>query len=228
MYQMDRPALTVATTTTDPLMEPTVTAFRGHEVLATGPLREVARVVWHAVKHGTSADGAVLIFDDATARVIDLEMRGDEARMLAHLDATLKAGMAAKAESAALTDRGDVADAGPRPRGRPRLGVVAREITLLPRHWEWLAAQPGGASVAIRKLVDAARRAPSDEERTRAARDVAYRFLNAVAGDLPQFEEVIRALYRGDEARVRDLMQPWPQDIQRYAARLAYPSAMNG
>src|ERR1700739_3037247 len=44
--------------------------------------------------------------------------------------------------------------------GRPKLGVVAREVTLLPRHWDWLATQPGGGSVALRKLVGEARRGP--------------------------------------------------------------------
>ncbi len=202
---------------------PTVTAFRGHELLAAGALRDVAQVVWRVVKGAEPHHGAVLVFDDATARVIDLEMRGDEAAMLAHLDAMLRANAAASAEHVDSPDTRSLIDSTPRPRGRPKLGVVAREITLLPRHWEWLAAQPGGASVAIRKLVDAARRAPSDDDRAKAARDVAYRFMNAMAGDLPEFEEVIRALYRGDEARVRELMQAWPRDIRAYSARLAFP-----
>ncbi len=202
---------------------PMVTAFRGHELLAAGALRDVARVVWRVVKGAEPHHGAVLVFDDATARVIDLEMRGDEAAMLAHLDAMLRASAAASAEHVDIPDTRTPVDSTPRPRGRPKLGVVAREITLLPRHWEWLAAQPGGASVAIRKLVDAARRAPSDDDRAKAARDVAYRFMNAMAGDLPEFEEVIRALYRGDEARVCELMQAWPRDIRAYSARLAFP-----
>lgn len=208
---------------TSPMDSPMVTAFRGHELLAAGALRDVARVVWRAVKHAEPHHGAVLVFDDATGRVIDLEMRGDEARMLAHLDAMLRANPVARADHAVGADTRVGADAAPRPRGRPKLGVVAREITLLPRHWEWLAAQPGGASVAIRKLVEAARRAPSDDERAKAARDVAYRFMNAVAGDLSEFEEVIRALYRGDESRVREHMRDWPQDIAAYSARLAFP-----
>jgi len=208
---------------TSPHGSPMVTAFRGHELLAAGALRDVAQVVWRAVKGAEPQHGSVLVFDDATARVIDLEMRGDEAAMLAHLDAMLRANAAASAEHVDSPDTRTPVDSTPRPRGRPKLGVVAREITLLPRHWEWLAAQPGGASVAIRKLVDAARRAPSDDDRAKAARDVAYRFMNAMAGDLPEFEEVIRALYRGDEARVRELMQAWPRDIRAYSARLAFP-----
>lgn len=199
---------------------PTVTAFRGHERLATGALRDVARVVWRAVKDAESHHGAVLVFDDATGRVIDLEMRGDERAMLAHVDVMLRTSQAAPVQTS-----GESVDPVPRPRGRPKLGVVAREITLLPRHWEWLSTQPGGASVALRKLVDAARRTNTDEDRTKAARDVAYRFMHAMAGDLSQFEEVIRALYRGDEARCRALIAEWPRDIAAYSTQLAFPAA---
>ena len=204
---------------------PLVTAFRGHELLAVGALREVARVVWRATKESEPHHGAVLVFDDATGRVIDLEMRGDEGRMLAHLDATLPASEAARAEHDGALAAVGAGEPAPRPRGRPKLGVVAREITLLPRHWAWLATQSGGASVAIRKLVDAARRTHADDDRTMAARDAAYRFMHAIAGDLSQFEEVIRALYRGDEARFRELIHPWPVDIRAYSAWLAFPTA---
>jgi hypothetical protein len=198
----------------------TVTAFRGHELLAAGALRDVARVVWRAVKDAESHHGAVLVFDDATGRVVDFEMRGDERAMLAHVDVMLR-----MSQTALVQANDDSVDPLPRPRGRPKLGVVAREITLLPRHWEWLATQPGGASVALRKLVDAARRANTDEDRAKAARDVAYRFMHAMAGDLSQFEEVIRALYRGDEARFRELIAEWPRDIAAYSAQLAFPTS---
>ena len=202
----------------------TVTAFCGHELLAAGALRDVARVVWRAVKDAEPHHGAVLVFDDATGRVIDFEMRGDERAMLAHVDVMLRMSQAALVQTNDATS-GDSVDPVPRPRGRPKLGVVAREITLLPRHWEWLATQPGGASVALRKLVDAARRTHTDEDRTKAARDVAYRFMHAMAGDLTQFEEVIRALYRGDEARFRELIAAWPSDIAAYSTQLAFPTS---
>ncbi len=202
----------------------TVTAFRGHELLATGALRDVARVVWRAVKDAESYLGGVLVFDDTTGRVVDLEMRGDERAMLAHVDVMLRMSQTALVQTNEATNGGSV-DPVPRPRGRPKLGVVAREITLLPRHWEWLATQPGGASVVLRKLVDAARRTTTDEDRTKAARDVAYRFMNAMAGDLKQFEEVIRALYRGDDARFHELVAEWPHDIAAYSTKLAFPTS---
>jgi hypothetical protein len=104
-------------------------------------------------------------------------------------------------------------EAGPRARGRPKLGVVAREVTLLPRHWDWLAAQPGGASVALRKLVEAARRASEGPDRIRASRDAAYRFASAMAGDLAGFEEAMRCLFAGDDTGFEALIALWPGDI---------------
>lgn len=107
--------------------------------------------------------------------------------------------------------------AGPGP-GRPKLGVVSREISLLPRHWEWLQQQPNGASAAIRRLIDQARNSPDDQERR--AREAAGRFLSAVAGNLPHYEEVTRALYAGDRTRMASLMTGWPADLQEYAKQL--------
>src|SRR4051812_6264008 len=105
--------------------------------------------------------------------------------------------------------------------GRPKLGVVAREVTLLPRHWDWLASQPGGASVALRKLVEHARRGSGDKDRVRIAREVAYRFMAAMAGDLRNTEEASRALFAGDATRFYSLIAAWPEDIRDHTARLA-------
>ena len=109
------------------------------------------------------------------------------------------------------------APAGPGP-GRPKLGVVSREISLLPRHWEWLQQQPNGASAALRRLVDQARNSPADQERR--AREAAGRFLSAVAGNLPGYEEATRALYAGDRERMASLIAEWPSDVREYATRL--------
>jgi len=107
-------------------------------------------------------------------------------------------------------------------RGRPKLGVVAREVTLLPRHWEWLGAQPGGASVALRKLVEVARRASGDRDRGRAARDAAYHFMSVMAGNLPGFEEASRALFADDRRRFAELISGWPGDIRDHVVKLAF------
>ena len=110
---------------------------------------------------------------------------------------------------------------GERGRGRPNLGVIAREVTLLPRHWDWLNAQRGGASAALRRLVDAARAADGGATEAEQAKAAAYRFLSAMAGDLPHFEEVARALFAGDLAALRARTEDWPADVVEVAlARL--------
>lgn len=184
-------------------------AFADGRLLASGPLAEVAL----AVKKAAGGAAGVLVFDDATGRVVDLDLRGTKEEVLARLAGTPLGGCPST-EAASSPDE-------PRGRGRPKLGVIAREVTLLPRHWEWLAAQPGGASVTLRKLVDAARREGAERDRARAAQEAAYRFMSAMAGDLPGFEEAIRALFAQDRARFVARMAEWPADIRDYALRLS-------
>src|SRR5216683_1331922 len=138
--------------------------------------------------------------------------------------AVLKASQSAVAEPIVIFDdaNGRPIDLDLRGRGRPKLGVVAREVTLLPRHWEWLGAQPGGASVALRKLVEEARRASGDRDRGRAARDAAYHFMSVMAGNLPGFEEASRALFADDRRRFAELIAGWPGDIRDHVVRLAF------
>ena len=99
--------------------------------------------------------------------------------------------------------------------------MVAREITLLPRHWDWLAQQSGGASVAIRKLVEEARRTGEDRDRVRLAQEAAYRFMSAMAGNAPHFEAAIRALFADDAAGFEKLIAEWPADVRDHVATLA-------
>ncbi|KYK46856.1 hypothetical protein A1D31_07120 [Bradyrhizobium liaoningense] len=189
-------------------MQGTYTAFVGQRRLASGTAGEVAL----AVKRTTQPlDQPVVIFDDGTGRSIDFDLRGEDREVLARLD-KLAPPSAETAETPAE----------PRGRGRPKLGVVAREVTLLPRHWEWLGAQPGGASVALRKLVDDARRASGAKDRERQARDAAYHFMSTMAGDLPQFEEASRALFADDRRRFTGLIADWPTDIRDHIVKLAY------
>ena len=170
---------------TEPLSKP-CTAFEGDVLLASGPLIEVALAVKNAIERGT--EKPVLVFDDATGAVVDLDLRGSKADIIARLSQP-------QPDAAAGRSRQRPPEGEPRRRGRPKLGVVAREVTLLPRHWEWLAAQPGGASVTLRRLVDEARRSGGDRQLKRRSQEVAYRFMAALAGDLPGFEEAIRALF---------------------------------
>jgi hypothetical protein len=108
----------------------------------------------------------------------------------------------------------------PRPRGRPALGVEAREVTLLPRHWQWLASQRGGASATLRKLVEAELRKGRGE---RECQDAAYRFLSAMAGDLPKFEDAVRELYAGNVVGYEHFTRDWPAAIREHGRKLAWP-----
>ena len=181
----------------------TYTAFDGHRLLATGPLLDVTLAV--KASPGLAA-GTVLTFDDDTGKVVDLDLHGTAEQIAARHKAR-EEGMAARS------------------RGRPKLGVVAREVTLLPRHWEWLAAQRGGASVTLRRLIDEARKAEGGQGALRAAQDSAYRFMSAIGGDLPGFEEAVRALYAGDSARLEHYLAEWPEDLRAHVRKLATPVA---
>jgi hypothetical protein len=119
-------------------------------------------------------------------------------------------------------DMGD-APQPPRRPGRPKLGVEAREVTLLPRHWAWLGRQPGGASAALRRLVETASRESQGRDRVRQGREAAYRFATAVAGDAQGYEEAMRALFDGDRTRFEACAATWPADVREHAVRLAGP-----
>jgi hypothetical protein len=185
----------------------TFTAFEGQRRLITGALADVAL----AVKRAGATPSPIAIFDDHTGRAVDLDLRGSDAEILARLPQDTSSDLPVEAPASE-----------PRGRGRPKLGVVAREVTLLPRHWEWLNAQPGGASVALRKLVDEARRANGDKDRAREAREAAYHFMSAAAGNRPHFEEASRALFADDRRHFVALIADWPADIRDHAVALAF------
>jgi hypothetical protein len=189
-------------------------AFDGPRRVATGSLATVALAVKQAMQG--AAAGPVLIFDNETGRSIDIDIRGTDGEILARFalqDAGAQPAGAGEADAEHNEARG---------RGRPKLGVVPREVTLLPRHWDWLAQQPGGASVALRRLVEEARRAQAHQGSRRAAQERAYYFMSAMAGDLPGFEEAARALFADDRARFDALIAGWPADVRDHAAALAY------
>jgi len=191
-----------------PAMTETYTAFHGQRLLAFGSLAEIARAIRRAGRDDTRP---VVIFSDASGRPIDLDLRGTDEEVLARLPT-----------AASSQTQEDAVPTEPRGRGRPKLGVVAREVTLLPRHWDWLNAQPGGASVALRKLVEQARRTGADADRARMSREAAYHFMSAMAGNLPQFEEAARALFADDRRRMAELIAQWPSDIRDHIVRLAF------
>ena len=179
-------------------------AFLGPRQLARGSCVAVARAAKRALERGST--DTLLIFGARDSRPLDLDLHGSLDEVVARLSVEPPA-------PAAVVVRGP---------GRPKLGVVAREVTLLPRHWDWLQEQSGGASAALRRLVDEARKAPSPRQQRRAAQDAAYHFMQAIAGDLPGYEEATRALFADDRASLENRITAWPDDIRTYALRLGF------
>lgn len=197
--------------------ERTCIAFHGQRLVARGALRDVALATKALVDHEDPA--GILLFDAATSAPVEVDFRGTPEEVLARLP------LPAPAAGSPVEEE---ADEGPRAPGRPRLGVVAREVTLLPRHWEWLASRPGGASVTLRRLVEAARKAGAEEDRRSAARESAFRFMNAMAGNEEGFEEACRALFAPDRARFEAAVAAWPSDVRDHALGLAEGSFGDG
>jgi hypothetical protein len=167
------------------------TAFESFQLIAQGKPREVRAELKQL--RTQRALGPVMVFDDASGEDFDLE--GDN-----RFD----------------VDTASASPETPRGPGRPKLGVIAREVTLLPRHWEWLESQSGGASVALRKLVEAARKEQAPEERIRQSIETTYRFMRVMCGNLPGFEEASRALFRRNWEDFDLLIAQMPSDVQSH------------
>jgi len=177
------------------------TAFDGTARLAAGSLPIVAERCKALLDSEPNA--SPIIYDDSTGRPVDVDYRGTTHEVLARLPST------------------DDAPAARRGPGRPKLGVVAREVTLLPRHWDWLASQPGGASVALRRLVESASRENLDADRVRQASEAVDRVMLALAGNLAGYEEASRAFHRREAERFHALTEAWPADVRDYVRSLA-------
>jgi hypothetical protein len=186
-----------------PTFDMNCAAFSGARLIARGAPREVLPVI----KAAADAGEDVLVFDLATGRTAEFDLRGD-----------LEAALARLPEAPEIRK-------GP---GRPKLGVTAREVTLLPRHWDWLAGQPGGASAALRRIVEAAMREAEGPDRVRRAREATYRFMTATAGDLPNYEEATRMLFAGDWTAFDAAVEGWPEGVRDVARMMAEGSWRNG
>lgn len=171
------------------------TAFAQTQRIATGLPETVARTVKRQLEQDSGI--VILVFDRATGRVVDLDLRGTEADVADR-----------------YRTKAPLAFAEARERGRPKLGVVSREVTLLPRHWNWLAEQEGGASAMLRRIVDAAIEERQALDRARRATEAGYRFMSAIAGDLQNFEEASRALFAADHAAFEARTADWPADVK--------------
>jgi hypothetical protein len=180
----------------------TYTAFAGVRQLVSADLKAVLlQTKAYLDQGGDESKDLVLIFEDATGKQVDFDFRGTPEEVM---------------QRAGEMEGAEAPRTGP---GRPKLGVVAREVTLLPRHWEWLESQPNGISAALRRLVDEARKREPGKQRARQVRDAVSRFLWVMAGNLPDFEEASRALFAADRDRLEALTQAWPADIRSYLLR---------
>ncbi|MGF9696659.1 MULTISPECIES: DUF2239 family protein [Paenibacillus] len=184
------------------------TAFLGMGVVASGTLHHVVSTVKDAMDDRDLTQ--LLIFDDTTGKQIDVDFRGKTD------DALLRLGE----QFGDLSDK-EMNHQPTRRVGRPKLGVVSGEVTLLPRDWEWLKSQPGGASVTLRKLVGEARRSGGKQSRIRESQEATYNFMTAMAGNFQQYEEALRALYAGDLDRFYHFINDWTPDIRNYIKKLA-------
>ena len=190
----------------DQAPEPGFTVFAGHRCIGSGLLPKVARAAKQATDRG--ADGPILVFDNRTGEVVEIDIRGTARDVMQRL---------IQSEPPGAVPGGGTQARGP---GRPKLGVIAREVTLLPGQWDWLDEQPGGASAALRRLVYEARRSKDERRASRQAQDAVYRFMTTMAGNFPGFEEALRAFYRREQGRFNGLIRDWPVDVRRHIKRL--------
>lgn len=190
---------------------PTFTAFVGSRRLASGSAAVVGTAAHAAAAARTNRHP--VIFSDLTGRRVHVDWAAGRDAIVAQL------------HSSAGRDEGARRRPGP---GRPRLGVVAREVTLLPRHWAWLRTRRGGASATLRRLVDEARRRGAEGREVCRAQDAVYRFMTETVGDEPGYEEALRALYRGDLERFTLESEGWPQDLRDHARALAASAFRDG
>lgn len=181
-------------------------AFAGHHQIESGTIEQVAAQAKQYIDDGDTE--RIAIYNDLTGVIIDLDFRGT-------VDDVVK-----RLSDHPMLPREETAEETPRGRGRPKLGVVPREVTLLPRHWEWLGKQRGGSSAAIRRLVDAERKRGRKSEERKEVIEAVHRFIWDIASNFDNFEEVSRALFAGETIKVTDLISGWPPDVQRQVSRM--------
>lgn len=184
------------------------TAFLGVRVVASGTLRHVVSTVKDDLDDRDLTQS--LIFDDTTGKQIDVDFRGETNDVLLRLG-----------EQFGDLSGTEMNHQPTRRVGRPKLGVVSGEVTLLPQDWEWLKSQPGGSSVTLRRLVGEARRAGGEQSKIRESQEATYNFMTAMAGNFHQYEEALRALYAGDLDRFYHFIDDWTPDITNHIKKLA-------
>jgi len=183
----------------------TYTAFEGHELIFRGPLSEIVLKIKRRL--GKAENSSILIFSDDTGKTMDFNFRGNEQEVLKRIDIY-------------VSDDASKDVTGP---GRPKLGVISREVSLLPRHWEWLANQSGGASATLRKLVEDAKKKSVSSSLIKQAQERTYKFMSVMTGNLEGYEDALRALYKRDKKTFLNQIKNWPSDVKKYAADIAKP-----
>lgn len=186
----------------------TYTAFEDHKILSQGSLEDVVLKVKKRLEK--SPESQIVIYSDITGKSMDFNFQGSEKEVLKRLEIY----------TTPETDNQGSASTGP---GRPKLGVISREVSLLPKHWEWLATQSGGASNTLRKLVEESMKKTSGTLTVKTAQERTYKFMSVEAGDLENYEEALRALYRKDKERFTSEIKAWPRDVQKHIFELAKP-----
>ncbi len=183
----------------------TYTAFEGNSQLVHGSLSDV--VIKIKKRLGKEGNSSILIFSDSTGKTIDFNFQGNERDIQKRLEIF-------------VSEEVPIDNSGP---GRPKLGVISREVSLLPRHWEWLATQTGGASSILRNLVEEAKKKSANGNHSKQAQERTYKFMSAIAGDFEGYEEALRALYKKDKKNFLVQIQTWPRDIIKYLIEISGP-----
>ncbi|MDO9181477.1 MAG: DUF2239 family protein [Bacteriovorax sp.] len=184
----------------------TYTAFDGNKLLFQGPLSDIVLKIKKRL--GKAENSSILIFSDSTGKTMDFNFQGNERDVQRRLEVY-------------VTEEVPKDNSGP---GRPKLGVISREVSLLPRHWEWLATQSGGASSTLRTLVEEAKKKLTNGNQIKQAQERTYKFISAIAGDFEGYEEALRALYKRDENNFLIQIQGWPNDVKNHAIEMATPA----
>ena len=183
----------------------TYTAFDGTTRLFRGTFQEVVLKVKERL--GRAENSSVLIFSNNTGKTMDFNFQGNVKDTLKRLE-----------KFVSTQEPGPIS--GP---GRPKLGVISREVSLLPRHWEWLASQPSGASATIRKLIEEAKKRSSTRNSVKQVQERVYRFMSVIVGDMKGYEEALRALYKADRKNFLLHIQDWPTDVRTHVIEMAKP-----
>ena len=180
-------------------------SFTGYRHIASGPLRTVlkeTKTFYDSTQTPDERNAShhpenLLFFHHGDGRQLDFDLSGSLEDVLSRIQTR---------EPSPVDETPDKPG-----KGRPRLGVVSKEVTLLPRHWEWLSRQPASASATLRRLVSEASSRENTSSKAKAER--LGTILWTLAGNLEGFEEASRCLHRLDFEGLFGFSDKWPGDL---------------